>query len=160
MGIFRMRSRFAIAVFGSTGKRLLCVALLSLVTLGCGDGNEIGRLPVSGKVTWNGKPLKTGYILFRQDGAGASSGSSIVDGSFELPVNRGITVGKYKVEITSEQETEEKIELDPADWGNERQGEMVHVTKQIIPPRYNTETELHLTVEGPPVTVSYDLTEN
>lgn len=155
-----MRSRFAIAASRTAGKCFLCLALLSLITLGCGESNEIGRLPVSGKVTWNGQPLKTGYIMFRQDGAGASSGSAIVDGSFEMPVNRGIPIGKYKVEITSEKKTSEKVELDPADWGNERQGEMVHATEQFIPARYNTETKLSLTVEGPPVAVSYDLTEN
>ena len=144
---------------GSFGnwQRLFAAMLFVVIWTGCGPSNDEGRLPISGTVNFDGKPLANGHIMFRPDGKGLSSSSKIVDGRFELAAVDGIPVGQYKVVITSEQETGEKVERDPADWGNEGGGEMDPVTRQVIPARYNTATELKLVVDGPPAPLSYDL---
>ena len=81
-----------------------CNSLLAIVTLviRCGCGNPSGRMPVSGTITFKGKPLEHGQISFRPTGGShLSSGSAIEDGKFAIPGKKGLPVGKYIVQISS-----------------------------------------------------------
>jgi len=76
---------------------LLCFAL----ALGCG-GNR-GRVPVTGTVLFDGKPLESGKITFGGE-QGAAGVGEIVGGSFALSENAnqdGVLPGKYDVLIHS-----------------------------------------------------------
>ncbi|MBN2295535.1 MAG: carboxypeptidase regulatory-like domain-containing protein [Pirellulales bacterium] len=79
----------------------ICILLiLAAVPLaGCSGGD--GRKELSGTVTVDGQPLESGSINFRPT-AGTkanSSGSTIVNGEFEIGADKGLPVGKYKVTV-------------------------------------------------------------
>src|SRR4051794_11280356 len=76
---------------------LPCVLLLA----GCGDGQKkVTRYPVSGTVTFDGKPLDAGKIQFTNPADGGIDGMEIKGGSFKGEVQ----AGKRKVEITAMRE--------------------------------------------------------
>jgi hypothetical protein len=68
---------------------------------GCGDGRP-QRVPISGKVLIDGRPLKHGYIRFVPTGARASGASIDSGGRFVLmcfdPAD-GAVIGKHQVEV-------------------------------------------------------------
>jgi hypothetical protein len=75
---------------------LLCACLV-----GCGDNG--GRVPVTGTVSFNGQPLETGHISFGGD-QGAAGVGQIVQGEFSLSETAnqdGVLPGKYDVLIHS-----------------------------------------------------------
>ncbi len=126
---------------------LLLCALTGLLASGCGESGP-ERLAASGEVTLDGQPLETGSIAFiPAEGTQAPSvGGTIENGRYELPAEKGALVGKYNVRITSMQKTGKQIEAGSP----EPPGTMVDEVKQVIPPRYNTETELtaEVTADG------------
>jgi hypothetical protein len=68
---------------------------------GCGDNR--GRVPVTGIVLFDGKPLESGGIRFGGD-QGAAGAGGIVNGRFSLNENasqNGVLPGKYDVLIHS-----------------------------------------------------------
>jgi len=78
----------------------LAVLLVALI-VGC--GNNGGRVPVTGSVLFDGKPLETGTIRFGGD-QGAAGVGPIVNGSFTLNESgsqSGVLPGKYDVLIAS-----------------------------------------------------------
>lgn len=84
---------------------LLCVTLLS--TYGCGDGHP-KRSPVTGTVSYNGKPLSIGSLVFVPEAGGtAAQGKIARDGSYEMGtfdrdnLDDGVIPGRYKVMITA-----------------------------------------------------------
>ena len=132
------------------GFRVFAFALLLVV--GCGQPGD-GRLPVSGTVTWEGEPMDGGNIVFVPISKGRSSSGTVVQGKFNLPAERGLPPGDYRVQITLEQET-----------GKERvfQGDgpdAVSLTRQVIPKKYNRESTLELKVVEPPVTANFELSK-
>jgi len=86
------------------GRRLACCSLLLglVVTCDCDPGNELGRLPISGTVLLDGKPMDSGDIQFRPHGQrGVGSGTIITDGHYEIGMKKGLPAGKYLVRIYS-----------------------------------------------------------
>jgi hypothetical protein len=75
----------------------LAWALLVLVTAGCGKDSGPGRFDVSGKITFDGKPIPGGQIVFEPDTAAGNRGPAgvalIVDGQFDTARNGKGTVG-------------------------------------------------------------------
>lgn len=72
-----------------------------LVLSGCGSD---GRLGVQGKVSFQGKPLPDGTILFVPEDSsagGSAAGSVIKDGMYSFKADQGLLPGKYKVQISS-----------------------------------------------------------
>ncbi len=102
----------------------LLVSLLLLV--GCGDqgGSRIPpRYMVSGTVTLDGEPLKSGSIRFSspEDASlGISSGGDVVDGNYEFMA----IPGKKSVKISCMKEVKK------------------HVFQNLIPPKYNLKSTL------------------
>jgi len=120
---------------------LLFLALAGVA--GCGGGTE--RVPVEGTVTLKGKPLEQGSVTFLSTSSGSSAGARIESGRFDIPRQRGPSPGVYRVEIVAYQETGRKIP-DP-----DRPGEMMDEAVQLVPERYNSESELQvdLSKDGP-----------
>jgi len=107
-----------------------------LLLSGCGSGAESLRLyPVSGQVTFSGKPLENGRILFRPT-AGDRRGFStaIRSGKYhtELPV------GKLTVEITATRVVPDQFD--------ESNGSPQPVIEMYIPDQYNRSTKLTVDV--------------
>ena len=82
---------------------VLCLPVPLLV--GCGRGNSLDRQAVSGQVTLDSKPLDRGSIQFCPELAqgGIFAGTLIVDGKYDVPGDKGLPPGKYKVRISAAQ---------------------------------------------------------
>jgi len=93
-------------------------ASVILVITSCGGTDDgLGRrFPVSGTVTYNGKPLEKGSISFIPDdpkGVGASG--AIENGSYTMSTggnSDGARAGKYKVTITAKEDSSAKAKAD------------------------------------------------
>ena len=118
------------------------VFLLSAVTcFGCG-GESLDRVPVSGTVTLDGSPLPSGSIRFHPLGDGQSAGGSIEAGAFSIPQADGPAPGEYRVEVVSFQPTGRQIP-DPDSPGQTKEEQ-----EQVIPQRYNRQSELTASVSA------------
>ncbi len=84
-------------------------ALLVLASCGGSDDGLGKRYPVSGQVTYNGKPLEKGEISFIPEDAKKNAGASgrIENGTYSLSTGGegdGAQVGSYKVTITAKED--------------------------------------------------------
>lgn len=130
---------------------LACLSATILLTLclfsGCGSkGPKI--VPVSGKVTLDGKPLPNGHIRFIPTGDRPAYGEIQSDGSFRLETDDkvGCAVGTHKVTVDAQAVT-----------GTEATGE---TARQLTPIRYSSAetTEITVTIDGPRDDVLIELT--
>jgi hypothetical protein len=130
--------------------RLCVLALcgLSVPLAGCGGSASGGRYPVSGKVTLQNEPLKTGTIEF--DSPESRSGASIVDGSYTIPAPQGLLPGKYTVRISSVSAASST----PAMPGDSSAIEKTN--KELIPAEFNTKSTLTYEV-GPGKATNFDV---
>jgi hypothetical protein len=119
----------------------LFLAVAVLTATGCND-NKLGRLPVSGRVTFEGQPLDLGTIDFRPPPGtgGVGSGAAIRGGQYAIEAKRGLPPGKYEVRIFSS-----KDDTSPLPEGVEPGGMRPAIER--LPPRFNVETELEITVQ-------------
>ncbi|MBN2580628.1 MAG: hypothetical protein JXB10_16705 [Pirellulales bacterium] len=77
------------------------VGLLLPTVLGCGDSRP-ARVPVSGRVLIDGKPLETGFIQVYPKGNRPASSPIASDGSFTLTTfddHDGCVIGKHRVAV-------------------------------------------------------------
>jgi hypothetical protein len=87
----------------------LTASLVLVLLAGCGggDGDDLPREAVSGKVALDGQPLAEGAIQFLPEGGPdakgptVSGGAVIKGGAYDISRAKGLTPGKYKVAITS-----------------------------------------------------------
>ena len=119
------------------------------VLAGCDSGPK--RYPVSGTVKYKGEPVKAGTINFRGD-SGDSGSANITDGRYEIPSATGLSPGNYKVAITYPDPKAPQPK-----GGDGLPGETV-VAKELLPPKYNNQTELTAEVKAQQSNdVSFDL---
>jgi hypothetical protein len=81
-----------------------CCAL-SIFLAGCGDDRP-KRVPVSGRVTIDGKPLEVGFVQFVPENDRAATGKIDSSGRFTLStfdVKDGCVLGKHNVTVVSNQ---------------------------------------------------------
>jgi len=142
----------------SRPRHALCLVPLVLalaVLAGCSSSK---RVPVSGTVTFDGKPVDGGVIAFLPEGDVAPGGKGtvsgeIVEGKYSLPSGRGPDAGKYKVQITWNKKTGKQIDT-PGDPGTKMDD-----TVQVIPPKYNKQTILTAEIKsGSNDNVNFELT--
>jgi len=87
--------------------RFLCYGLLLFSSLipcvGCGRGGET-RSDLTGIVTYDGKPLPGGYIVFAPDAVSGNIGpgtqAGIQNGRYRTPPGQGSIGGPHRVTIT------------------------------------------------------------
>lgn len=123
--------------------------LLVFLLVGCQRGPQLA--PVSGTVKLDGKPLALAEVAFQpEDHSRASHGIADASGHFVLRYNRdemGALVGPHSVQIRSATEVtlpSGKFEIRP----------------QLVPPRYNSQTELHREVKPGQNEFDFDLSTN
>jgi hypothetical protein len=93
---------------------------------------------VSGTVTVDGLPVKSGSIVFfPTDGKAATSGSAIVDGHYLATVAPGMS----RVEIRVPKVIGQKKAYDTPD------SPMAEITAELLPAKYNDASELTLDVK-------------
>ncbi|WDI40309.1 hypothetical protein [Bremerella sp. P1] len=128
---------------------LALLVCLILGSLGCSSSTSGPDMHVvQGTVTFDGQPIETGRILFRQtEGDGRAYATEIVDGSYQLEVKEGPS----EIAITASRLIPGKF--DHSNGTPEQMGEM------YIPARYNQKTELNaLVTSGGDNQFSFDLT--
>jgi hypothetical protein len=120
------------------------IAALGLLNLAGCSGDNLPREAVSGSVTIDGNPLKSGAITFVPNGPDIPSqgGTPVVDGKYSIPRAQGLVPGKYKVVISSGEGTPEK----KVDTATDMPGMPPIPAKQAIPPQYNAASILEATV--------------
>ncbi|HPM82871.1 MAG TPA: carboxypeptidase-like regulatory domain-containing protein [Candidatus Anammoximicrobium sp.] len=115
--------------------RWAAVLLLAVVASGCGQDTG-GRLGLSGTVRFQGAPLQTGTIEFASSDAKQLTGSTITDGKYSVPADKGLPPGKYTVRISAAQDA------GAAPAGPPGPESMTQQAKALIPPQYNVESTL------------------
>jgi hypothetical protein len=121
-----------------------------LLMAGC-SGDAVKTVSVEGTVTLDGKPLPNAEVEFQPtDNSSPSYGKTDSSGHYELMFTAdqaGALVGEHKVRITTGGETED-------DSGN------TTTTEEVVPEKYNAQTELTATVEKGGGPYDFDLTTN
>lgn len=113
------------------------LAALIVVVVGC-SSDEVTKGTVTGEVTLDGQPLKTGLIRFVPvDGKTPTADATITDGKFSAVV----PLGEKKVEISSPKVVGKLKMYDTPD------SPVVEQTTNMIPQQYNVRTTLTLTVQ-------------
>jgi hypothetical protein len=109
-------------------------ALVLVLLVGCAGEASMGT--VSGEVTYDGQPLKQGLIRFvPADGQSPTADTTITDGKFTATV----PAGEKKVEITAPKVVR-RLQMYPG-------APEVEEVVESLPPRYNVNTELRMTVQ-------------
>ncbi|MEQ9407248.1 MAG: hypothetical protein RIK87_05955 [Fuerstiella sp.] len=117
---------------------VVTLVLTASVMTGCG-GDPAGpeKFTVSGQVSLNGEPLPDGDVIFRSADGGHAYAGKIQQGSFSFEAE----AGSKQVEIKSYRPVPGKTRED-------NPGEIVQVTEQVVPAKYNDKSELTVSVEA------------
>jgi hypothetical protein len=86
--------------------RTIGLILLSLLAAGCGDGRP-QRVPVSGRVFIDGKPLEIGFVQVAPVGNRPACGTLGPGGRFTLATfdtKDGCVIGKHRVAVISKKD--------------------------------------------------------
>ena len=121
--------------------------LAALAAVGCGGGGPQAGT-VTGEVTLDGSPLKDGLIRFVAVDGKSAADAVITDGKFTAAV----PTGDVTVSISASKVVGKKKKMyDTAE------SPQVDETVELLPARYNTQTELKLTVKPGTQAEKYDL---
>ncbi len=103
-------------------KVALCFAfVITFIAAGCGENVDKGptRYKVSGTVTFEGKSVPFGTIMFTPDSAKGNKGpqgfAEIVDGKFDTTNGQGIVGGAHQIKITGVSEKADPTAENPPD---------------------------------------------
>lgn len=117
----------------------------------CGCGSSGPALyPVQGAITLDGAPLENGLVRFSPTKGAAPAAGEIKGGRYSL----NVASGEARVEITSTKVTGKRKAYNTPD------SPMVDITKEAIPEKYNTKSELKHTVTAGPNSKDFELKGN
>jgi hypothetical protein len=146
---------------GSLSIGIVAAAACSLS--GCGAGDDLPREPISGTVTFEGQPIRSGSIQFvpQKTKEGVASGGIIADGRFSVARDDGPVPGSYQVMIFAADQTQAASPVEPPGAGAtpaEKKKARAERSAVLIPVRYNMQSELTAEVKaGGPNTYTFDL---
>lgn len=113
----------------------LLTAAVFLALSGCGSGLST----LEGNVTLDGQPLENGQIAVEpKDGQGTPAGEMIKAGAYSI---KELKPGDYIVRINAS-----KVVGSRPAYGNDTNGPQIEITESIIPPRFNANSTLTVTV--------------
>jgi len=125
---------------------LSACALAALVGAGCSPGAKTGT--VSGQVTLDGQPLKEGRIQFIPvAGDSPTAGATIKDGKFSAEV----PLAKMRVEINANKVIGKRKAYDTPE------SPVFDEVAELIPPKYNVNSQETLEVKSGSQEVKYEL---
>jgi hypothetical protein len=138
---------------------LIFTLLLLPIVIGCSDNNPQGRVAVRGEVTFDGKPLEQGSILFSSVSGTTpmvATGSPIRNGKFSLPAEKGLIPDQtYSVQFRSV----EDISSTRKETGNPMNA--IPKTRSILPRKYGVESKETVTAtKKSPNVFQFDLTSD
>lgn len=107
---------------------------------------------VQGKVTLDGEPVALGNIVFLPIGGAGTKGSAPVEqGAYTIPATDKLAPGSYRVEISWHKPTGRKVaSADP--------GIMMDETREVVPPKYNSDSTLKVEIGSGKVEQDFALT--
>ena len=125
---------------------IVCVVgsgLLSLMT-GCGGAPAgPGSVAASGTVTYNGKPVESGSLMFAPlDSKTPQAAQAVIShGKYATEPGKGLMTGKYKVTVSALKHS--VMELDPKDAAKQK------IDNNAVPKKYMDlkTTDLEVTVK-------------
>jgi len=138
------------------------------VLVGCGDSGP-PLAPVKGKVTLYGKPYTKGLVVFTPEGGGPTGSSPTdVNGDYELwsGGKKGATIGKHKISVTTIMEPVKEVAPpgqtssdDPGytAFGGAAEYKKAEETKEPIPAKFNSKSELSKDVSSGQNTIDLEL---
>jgi hypothetical protein len=139
----------------------LGLALTATVFCGCRGDREPERVVVSGKVTYNGKPIGEGEIRFVPSATTVApvSGASIKDGQYRADIRGGVPVGAHTIQIEAYRPDTSKMPPNQSASQPSRDQRIPMI--QYIPKRYNLNSEMKITIDSgsKPLTKDLDLTD-
>lgn len=93
---------------------------------------------MSGEVRLDGAPLDKGTIRFTATDPGKtlSAGAMIRDGKYDVPHEKGLPPGEYRLQITSPDKSGKMVR-----YGASANNPGVMIAKDRIPPSYNVQSE-------------------
>jgi hypothetical protein len=117
--------------------RIVALAMAA-VAVGCG-GSDLDRIPVAGRVRFNGEALAKGQIRFiPQSGTkGPVTVEPINAGQYATDNTGGVPVGSHRVEIRG---------YDAHEYATAPTGPGSPPIKQLLPAKYNSASELSATL--------------
>lgn len=117
---------------------LACVLLTLAAFTGCGPNDGLNE--VSGTVTLDGEPIASGYISMGPMAGqrGTAVGGEILNGKYKLRASAGEMV----VSIRSQQ----KVNIDGDQTADEAAHGVTERQVELVPERYNRQSELKCTV--------------
>jgi hypothetical protein len=128
----------------------LSFAIVAIHFVGCGRTDGLTRVVVNGNVRLGGAPVERGQIRFIPDvdTAGPVTIQEISDGEYSCQRSGGVPVGKHRVEI---------LAWDPSVPFPTGPGQAT--PKQLVPKKYNEESQLVVTLDDStnPVVKDFDL---
>ena len=120
-----------------------------LICFSFGCTADVKRGTVSGTVTLDGQPLKSGTIRFDSaDGRTAAADATITDGKFNVT----LPPGDKRVSITSPKVIGKKKMYDTPD------SPVYDLTEELLPKRYNAQSTLTMTVTADAQEKEFSLT--
>ena len=80
--------------------------LVAVSAAGCGGGDGLPRVAVSGSVTVEGEPVPNGVVRFKpaEGTEGPMANAMITDGQYDIPADQGPVAGNYTVEVQAYQD--------------------------------------------------------
>jgi hypothetical protein len=138
---------------------LIALTLLALPAVdGCRRHDGPERVVVSGSVTYQGKPIAYGTILFVPQTASDApmSAATIHDSKYSADAHGGVPIGTHKVVI----EAIRVVGGTGAPSNGPLPGPGTGERQQYIPDKYNVKTQLSITVPpgGSSITKDFELT--
>ena len=124
----------------SLGRALAFSAILPLAAAcsGCGGGDKLGRVPVTGTATYESVPIVLGSVTFRPDDPTMQSEAlDITDGKF----SGNLIPGKKRYEVRSYEIVTPKLPANSPEAGES-------FRKQLLPEKFNDKSELTIEVDG------------
>ncbi len=132
----------------------LVLLFVCALLAGCSDSAP-GRFAISGKVTLNNLPLKTGIVMFEPlDGQDTGAVAMLSEGQYAIPRENGLKVGKYRVRVTA---GDGKTPVNPTNPdeppgpGGGPAGGANIISKELVPASWNTQSKQEVAVkpDGP-----------
>ena len=130
---------------------LICAGSAFLLTsCGGGGGDTLGRLPVSGTVTYKGQPLAQGSIeFFPAQGVKTQGGAVIHNGKYSIPAEKGLAPGTYGIKISS-------TEGGSSGSTDEMPGDP-KPTKELVPEKFNAKSTLKREISKGKTVIDFNL---
>jgi hypothetical protein len=135
--------------------RLAFAILIGLPLLGCsGEPPYKGdkRYAVQGTVTYNDEPVDNAMISFTGENPTGQhmTGAPILGGKYSIEADKGPNAGKYQVQVRWSKPTGKKRK-------DTDTGEMIDEVKEVLPSKFNANSELRAEVGSGSNTFDFEL---